>query len=227
MATKSATDCCDVLVEAGDAGLAGVLSVPSNPNALVVFSHGSGSARLSARNAQLTQRFNGAGLATLLFELLTPEEYTTDQETRIHRFDIPLLAERLTATVDWLPAVDGVGTLPVGLYGVGTGAAAALITATRRPERIGAVVVGSGRPDLAGDRLARVRTPTLLIAGSKDGPVVEMNREASNHLYCLMRLEIIPGATHFFDEPGSLDTASQLATEWFLGYLLDEHPWRP
>lgn len=227
MATEPAIDRRDILVQTSDAELPGVLSIPVGANGLVVFAHGSGSHRLSARNMQMADSLNAVGLATLLFELLTPAEYAADQDTRVHRFDIPLLADRLTATLEWLPALSVPGALPVGLLGIGTGAAAALITAGRYPESVSAVVSRGGRPDLAGESLRHVKSPTLLIAGSEDGPVIEMNRDASNHLYCLMRLEIVPGATHLFDEPGALESASELATDWFLNYLRRNHPWYP
>ena len=185
----------------------------------MLFAHGSGSSRFSTRNRAVAQRLNDAGLATLLFDLLTADEETIDARTAQLRFDIPLLAGRLTGTVDWLAARPDLATLPLGLFGASTGAAAALITAAERPQRVAAVVSRGGRPDLALPVLERVRAPTLLIVGGHDREVLALNREALAALTCEKALAIVPGATHLFEEPGALEQVAQLAGDWFLRHL--------
>jgi pimeloyl-ACP methyl ester carboxylesterase len=194
--------------------LPGLLSVPATASGIVVFAHGSGSSRLSPRNQHVARGLNEAGLATLLFDLLLPEE----AEDRRNVFDIPLLATRLEEALDWLDSGPH-ASLPFGLFGASTGAAAALIAAARRPDGVAAVVSRGGRPDLAGSALARVKAPTLLIVGGYDDVVIELNEAALAMLACEKRLEIVPGATHLFEEPGTLDAVIELATAWFVRFL--------
>jgi pimeloyl-ACP methyl ester carboxylesterase len=196
-------------------GLKGFLSVPDGASGIVLFAHGSGSSRLSPRNAQVARAFNEAGLATLLFDLLLPGE----AEDRHKVFDIPLLAGRLEEALDWIEEEESTADFAVGLFGASTGAAAALTAAARRPELIAAVVSRGGRPDLAADAFAGVLAPTLLIVGELDTVVIELNRRVMAQLSCPTRLEIVPGATHLFEEPGTLDRVISLATAWFTQYL--------
>jgi putative phosphoribosyl transferase len=196
-------------------GLKGLLTVPDGATGIVLFAHGSGSSRLSPRNTQVARAFNEAGLATLLFDLLLPGE----AQDRHKVFDIPLLAGRLEEALDWIEEEESTADLPVGLFGASTGAAAALAAAARRPELIAAVVSRGGRPDLAADALAGVLAPTLLIVGELDTIVIELNRRAMAQLSCPTRLEIVPGATHLFEEPGTLDRVVSVATAWFTQYL--------
>lgn len=197
-------------------GLPGGLSVPGNPRGLVVFAHGSGSSRLSARNTAVANALNERAFATLLFDLLTPQE----EQDRSNVFDIGLLAGRLMAAVDWLEGqTRAIASLPVGLFGASTGAAAALTAAARLPDRIAAVVSRGGRPDLAGEALPLVRAPTLLIVGGADLGVIELNEQALARLRGPKALEIVPGATHLFPEPGAMETVSAHAGRWFERYL--------
>ena len=196
-------------------GLKGLLTVPDAARGIVLFAHGSGSSRLSPRNKQVARSFNHAGLATLLFDLLLPAE----AQDRHKVFDISLLAGRLEVALDWIEEEESTADLPVGLFGASTGAAAALTAAARRPKLIAAVVSRGGRPDLAADDLAGVLAPTLLIVGELDTVVIELNRQAMTLLSCPTRLEIVPGATHLFEEPGTLDCVVSLATAWFSQYL--------
>jgi dienelactone hydrolase len=209
----------EVLLRAGPVLLAGTLALPENALGLVLFAHGSGSSRFSSRNRHVAEVLNERGLATLLFDLLTEEEQIADEQTLHLRFDIRLLAGRLVAAIDWARQRPGLGALPLGLFGASTGAAAALVAAAARPEAIVAVVSRGGRPDLAGDALGRVRAPTLLIVGSRDAPVVEMNRQAAEILQAEHRLEIVPGASHLFEEPGTLARVARLAADWFAEHL--------
>jgi putative phosphoribosyl transferase len=206
---------------AGPAGvtLSGSLVVPDGAVGLVVFAHGSGSSRFSPRNRAVAEFLNRAGLATLLFDLLTAEENAVDLGTRQFRFDIGLLAERLVGAIDWLGRYDATSGLSIGLFGASTGAAAALLAAADRPGTVAAVVSRGGRPDLAEERLADVRAPTLLIVGGEDVPVIELNRWAAEQLKSVHRLEIVPGATHLFEEPGALERVAELARDWFRKYL--------
>ncbi|MFV8834847.1 dienelactone hydrolase family protein [Aquisalimonas sp.] len=206
-------------IDVGDAVLPGVLSCPAGATGIVVFAHGSGSSRFSARNRHVAQTFNRAGLATLLFDLLTAEEHWRDERTREYRFDIPRLGLRLVRTVDWVSMHNDTCTLRIGLFGASTGAAATLIAAAERPEAVSALVARGGRPDLAAPVLDRVLAPTLLIVGGNDSPVIEMNREAARELRCENRLEIVPGASHLFEEPGKLEVVAQLARDWFTRFL--------
>jgi dienelactone hydrolase len=204
-----------VLIRAGAVRLPGTLAWPAHPRGVVLFAHGSGSSRQSPRNRFVAERVRHAGLATLLFDLLTPEE-SADRE---NVFDIELLADRLVAASTWTaqqPETDG---LPQGYFGASTGAGAALRAAAMSPGPIGAVVSRGGRPDLAGDALPHVRAPTLLIVGGRDEVVIGLNREAQARLTCPTRLMIVPGATHLFDEPGTLEQAAGWAAEWFAHHL--------
>jgi dienelactone hydrolase len=184
-----------------------------------LFAHGSGSSRFSTRNRAVAQRLNDLGLATLLLDLLTADEEVIDARTAELRFDIPLLAQRLTGTVDWTDRQPALAALPLGLFGASTGAAAALITAAERPQRVAAVVSRGGRPDLALPVLERVRAPTLLIVGGHDREVLALNRQALAALGADKALDIVPGATHLFEEPGALEQVAQLAGDWFLRHL--------
>jgi dienelactone hydrolase len=178
----------------------------------VVFAHGSGSSRYSPRNRQVATALHAAGFGTLLLDLLTPGEEEVDMRTGEHRFDVGMLGERVVGAIDWLREVDD---SPIGLFGASTGAAAALIAASARPQDVFAVVSRGGRPDLAGDDLPSVQAPTLLIVGSRDAAVLEMNRGALAQMHAGTALEVIPGATHLFEEPGALEAVAQLALDWF------------
>ena len=209
----------EVVVQAGGTGLPAFLTLPGNAVGLVAFVHGSGSSRFSSRNQYVAQVLNAGGLGTLLFDLLTPDEHAIDSVTAQLRFDIPLLGRRTVATVDWLASQAEIADLPLGLFGASTGAAAALIAAAERPGRVRAVVSRGGRPDLAMADLPRVQAPTLLIVGGHDYPVIEMNQEAARQLSAPKELAIVEGATHLFEEPGTLEKAAKLARDWFLRYL--------
>ena len=198
--------------------LEGDLIIPEDAKGLVAFAHGSGSSRHSPRNRFVAQTLNEAGIGTLLMDLLTQEEEVYDRATGELRFDIGLLAERLIAAIDWLRQSAAAG-LPIGLFGASTGAAAALVAAAERPDAVAAVVSRGGRPDLAGDALRRVRAPTLLIVGSLDTVVLELNEFALELLPGEKELAIVPGATHLFEEPGALEEVARLAREWFTRYL--------
>jgi dienelactone hydrolase len=199
--------------------LEGNLALPARPRGVVVFAHGSGSSRHSPRNRFVARVLQESGMGTLLMDLLTREEEAIDAQTRHLRFDIPLLAERLVGAVDWLTRNDDTQTLPVGCFGASTGAAAALIAAASCTGSVRAVVSRGGRPDLAGDALARVRAPTLLIVGSIDPEVLRLNEQAAEPIRAVKRIEIVPGATHLFQEPGTLERAAELAAQWFRQYL--------
>src|SRR6266511_2502359 len=208
-----------VRIAAGSVLLEGNLSLPAGARGVVLFAHGSGSSRHSPRNRHVARLLNQAKLATLLVDLLTADEEAIDLRTAHLRFDIGLLAERLIAATDWLTQQPATRELRVGYFGASTGAGAALVAAAERPEVVGAVVSRGGRPDLAGPALPHVRAPTLLIVGGHDLPVIGMNREALAQLNCEKRLEIVPGATHLFEEPGTLEQVAQLARDWFNQYL--------
>jgi pimeloyl-ACP methyl ester carboxylesterase len=197
----------------------GDLRVPPSPRGLVIFVHGSGSSRFSARNRQVAEFLGTRHFATLLMDLLTPAEESVDVITAQHRFDIPMLGSRVGEAVSWALADADLGSLPVGLFGASTGAAAALIAAAAHPDAVCAVVSRGGRPDLAGDALGRVRAPTLLIVGSLDTPVIGMNQDAMRRMQAPVRLDIVPGATHLFEEPGTLEQVASLAAGWFSDYL--------
>lgn len=195
----------EVSIPAGQVRLPGMLTLPEAKVGLVLFAHGSGSSRFSPRNRFVAEVLNEVGLATLLFDLLTETENLIDQQTAQYRFDIELLAERLTAAVDWANRQGELQALPIGLFGASTGAAAALIAAARRPEVVKAVVARGGRPDLAEGMLAQVKAPTLLIVGGEDPVVLELNRQAARLLKAKCHLEIVEGASHLFEEPGKLE----------------------
>jgi putative phosphoribosyl transferase len=208
-----------VSVPAGKVVLPGDLTVPAGAWAVVLFAHGSGSSRFSPRNRYVASELQAAGLATLLMDLLTPEEEGEDGERPgLLRFDVSLLAERLTAAIDWLCSNPDTRALRIGCFGASTGAAAALDAAARRPQEVGAIVSRGGRPDLA-QELETVRAPTLLVVGGADTIVLELNREALRRLRCECRLEVVPGATHLFEEPGALGRVAELALAWFRRHL--------
>jgi pimeloyl-ACP methyl ester carboxylesterase len=209
----------DVTVHAGEVVLEGALSIPERAGGVVLFAHGSGSSRFSPRNRFVADFLNDGGLGTLLFDLLTAEESEIDERSGALRFDIDLLSRRLVGAVDWTGAHPPTRDLQVGLFGASTGAAAALNAAADRPQRVAAVVSRGGRPDLAMAALPGVRAPTLLIVGGLDGPVIGMNQRAAAQLACEHRLEIVPGATHLFEEPGKLEEVARLARNWFQRHL--------
>ncbi len=219
MSDKQTIPVNEIMIQAGPVALPGFLALPEQAAGLVVFVHGSGSSRFSSRNRYVAEVLNQGGLATLLFDLLTAEENAIDMVTAELRFDIELLSERTVATLDWLPGQAELQALPVGLFGSSTGAAAALNAAAARPEQVRAVVSRGGRPDLAMAALPQVQAPTLLIVGGLDQPVIEMNQAAAERLQAPWRLEIIPGATHLFEEPGKLEQVAALARDWFLEHL--------
>ncbi|HET6427911.1 MAG TPA: dienelactone hydrolase family protein [Phycisphaerae bacterium] len=215
MKSQAQSNVTAVQVQAGDAVLAGDRAVPEEAVGIVVFAHGSGSSRHSPRNRFVAGHLNGRGLATLLLDLLTEREDAEDQYTRAWRFDIPLLARRLELAVESVTSAPATRDLPVGLFGSSTGAAAALIAAADQPGSVRAVVSRGGRPDLAAEALGEVRCPTLLIVGGNDEGVIELNRQAMERMGCEKRLEIVPDATHLFEEPGALEAVADLAAEWF------------
>ena len=209
-------------VATADVTLDGDLAIPDGAAGLVLFAHGSGSSRHSPRNRTVAERFHQYGLATLLVDLLTGDEERIDARTRELRFDIGLLADRLTGIVDWLRAQPETSELPIGLFGASTGAAAALVAAAARPFAVRAVVSRGGRPDLAGPALVEVEAPTLLIVGDRDPQVLELNEQARNTMVALAELRIIPTATHLFEEPGTLEQVAEEAGEWFRSYLVPD-----
>ena len=208
-----------VLAPVDSLNLEGTLSVPTAARGVVVFAHGSGSSRHSPRNRYVADILNESGVATLLIDLLTEDEQQVDLQTAHLRFDIPLLAQRLEGITDWLVKYPEVAGLALGHFGASTGAAAALVAAAEFPELVRAVVSRGGRPDLAGPSLAAVEAPTLLIVGGADTAVIDLNRRAMAHLQCEKELQIIPGATHLFEEPGALKKVAELARDWFLKKL--------
>jgi len=204
-----------IAIRAGEVDLQGDLTLPPDPTGVVAFAHGSGSSRLSPRNRRVAASLVDAGLGTLLFDLLVPGE----ELDRANVFDIPLLAGRLLAAMRWLREAPGTAALPLGYFGASTGAAAALWAAAEAQDEVGAVVSRGGRPDLAGERLALVGAPTLLIVGGADEVVLELNREAMRRLRCERELVVVPGATHLFEEPGTLDAMAVEAKRWFVQHL--------
>ena len=213
----------EVQIQAEHALLSGNVTIPENAVALVLFAHGSGSSRLSPRNQFVARTLNFAGLATLLFDLLTPEEEALDIRTREHRFNIGLLAERLVHATKWARQQEETRDLQIGYFGSSTGGAAALVAAAELPQDVGAVVSRGGRPDLAGNALPKVQAPTLLIVGGNDDIVIELNEMARDQMRCEVKLEIIPGATHLFEEPGALEQVAKLASDWFSLHLNGPH----
>jgi len=207
------------VIHAGRVALVGDLSLPPDPDGIIVFAHGSGSGRLSPRNRYVADRLVDANFATLLFDLLTREEEIAERYTRHLRFDIPMLAERLIGALHWIQRQDRIGGLPIGLFGASTGAAAALIAASRVDVR--AVVSRGGRPDLAAEALPHVRCPTLFIVGGDDPEVLELNRRAAMHMTAETQIYVVEGATHLFEEPGALDEVTDVATAWFKAHLVE------
>lgn len=219
MAAKTHTVTQDIALKLAKATLPGFLTLVAESTGLVIFAHGSGSSRFSSRNRFVAEGLNDAGLSTLLFDLLTGEENELDIRTRSLRFDIDLLTDRLTGAVDWLTHQRSTASMAFGLFGASTGAAAALGTAAAQPERVNAVVSRGGRPDLAPAALTLVQAPTLLIVGSQDTVVLGMNEWAAARLLGPHRLDIVAGATHLFEEPGALESVTQLASDWFVEHL--------
>ena len=212
------TSVAEVVLDLGSVELTGDLSVPPDAQAIVLFAHGSGSSRHSSRNRAVAATLHESGLGTLLFDLLSEAEEAIDARTAELRFDISLLADRLLGATRWMGESDDSRDLRIGYFGASTGAAAALVAAAEEP-RIGAVVSRGGRPDLAGSALARVTCPTLLIVGGADVPVIGMNEGAMEQLRCEKRMDIIPGASHLFEEPGAMERVSDLARDWFVEQL--------
>jgi len=209
----------EVRVNIGDDWLIGDLGVPPGATGIVVFAHGSGSGRMSPRNQFVAAALDKRLLATLLIDLLTQDEELVDRRTGHLRFNVRLLAERLVKIADWVHGDEELNHLPIGLFGASTGGGAALIAAAKRPERFGAVVSRGGRPDLAGSGLRHVLAPTLLIVGGRDETVIQMNEQAMAQMHAEVRLEIVPGATHLFEEPGALERVAALAGPWFETHL--------
>jgi dienelactone hydrolase len=208
-----------VLVPIEDFVLQGDLAAPGHPYGLVLFAHGSGSSRHSPRNQFVARALQQRGFATLLIDLLTRQEEALDRRTAHLRFDIDLLARRLLAIIDWLKQRSDAAALRIGIFGASTGGGAALVAAAIAPGDVSAVVSRGGRPDLAGAHLSRVTAPALLIVGGDDTPVIGMNREAMSQMHGTVVLEIVPGATHLFEEPGTLEQVAALAGDWFSRYL--------
>jgi len=217
MATTTERDEGLVRINSGGVTLEGNLIVPRGATGIVLFAHGSGSSRFSSRNRYVAEILRQSNLGTLLIDLLTQQEELVDTRTAHLRFDIDLLARRLVGATEWLGQQHP--DLEVGLFGASTGGGAALVAAAEIPDRIAAVVSRGGRPDLAGDALPLVKAPTLLIVGGDDVPVIAMNQEALDRMTCVKRMEIIPGATHLFEEPGTLEQVAKLASDWFEKYL--------
>ena len=208
-----------VRIDIGTAALDADLRIPALAAGLVIFAHGSGSSRFSRRNRAVAATLEASGFATLLLDLLTPDEESVDERTREYRFDVDLLGQRVIAAADWARTQPRIGRAGVAFFGASTGAAAALIAAAGRPELTRAVVSRGGRPDLAAESLPLVQAPTLLIVGSRDEPVIEMNREAMRQMRAPVQLEIVQGATHLFEEPGALEQVAQLAAGWCRRHL--------
>lgn len=208
-----------IIIPAKQVNLDGLLHIPRKAKGLIIFAHGSGSSRLSPRNQFIAIGLQRVGFATLLFDLLTQSEEAIDEQTMELRFDIPFLAERLLSATRWIEDNPILKQLPIGYFGASTGAAAALIAAAKEKNYIKAVVSRGGRPDLAGKALSQVKSPTLLIVGGDDEPVIELNKKALAKLQCEKKLEIVPGATHLFEEPGKLEEVAKLAKAWFEQYL--------
>jgi putative phosphoribosyl transferase len=206
----------EVQIQTGREDLSGNLNIPEGATGLVLFAHGSGSSRHSPRNQFVARTLNNAGLATLLFDLVTPEEEAIDLRTGEHRFNIGLLAERLVHATKWAKQQEQTRDLPIGYFGSSTGGGAALVAAAEIPQDVGAVVSRGGRPDLAGEALPKVQAPTLLIVGGDDDIVIELNELARDRMRCEVKLEIVPGATHLFEEPGALEKVAKLASDWFV-----------
>jgi dienelactone hydrolase len=209
----------DIAIPLANVTLRGNLATKPGDRGIVLFAHGSGSSRLSGRNRYVARVLGDAGFSTLLFDLLTADEERVDQVTLALRFDVDMLGRRLVAVTDWISARADTRDLALGYFGASTGAAAALIAAAERPQVVGAVVSRGGRPDLAARALRNVQAPTLLIVGSLDVPVIAMNRHALDGLTAEKKLQIVPGASHLFEEPGTLEMVARLASEWFRRHL--------
>ena len=212
-----------VKIPAGSVSLDGELIVPGDSTGLVIFAHGSGNSRFSPCNQRVAQLLRQAGLGTLLFDLLTPHEERADTERGTLRFNIGLLTQRLVCAAHWLAGEDEARHQRLGFFGSGTGGGAALVAAADLGRHIGAVVSRGGRPDLAGNALRRVKCPTLLIVGERDEDVLELNEQALEMLDCPKRLNVVPNATHLFEEPGALEAVTRLAGDWFLANLGHSH----
>jgi pimeloyl-ACP methyl ester carboxylesterase len=215
MIMSDVIECRSTEVSIGPHHLAGILAIPDCARGLVIFAHGSGSGRFSPRNTYVAEALQHAGFATLLLDLLTPDE----ERDRANVFDIGLLADGLEQATDWAAAQPPIAALPIGYFGASTGAAAALVAAAHRRGRVRAIVSRGGRPDLAGEYLPRVQAPTLLLVGSLDVPVITLNGDAHRLLRCEKRMILVPGATHLFEEPGTLDTVIRHAASWFNAHL--------
>jgi len=213
-------------VDGGSHRVAGTLALPNSPRALIVFAHGSGSSRQSPRNQLVARDLNAAGFATLLVDLLTLEEDEIDRRTFAVRFDIELLASRVLDVVRWAATEQATTRLRIGYFGASTGAAAVLKAAALKPERIFAIVSRGGRPDLAGAAIARVKAPTLFIVGGADPIVLELNRHSAKQMSAEVRLEVVPRATHLFEEHGALEKAADLAMRWFIAHVGDSEKGR-
>lgn len=211
-----------VAISAGEVELEGDLDLPANAPGVVLFVHGSGSSRHSPRNQFVARTIREAGMGTLLFDLLTPDEERQDMVTRALRFDIELLANRLVAATRWVQKQPETRGLKVGYFGASTGGGAALVAAAELGDHVAAVVSRGGRPDLAGDALRKVRSPTLLIIGGHDGTVISLNNEAYAQLRCEKDIRIVPGATHLFEEPGKLEQVARISADWFGKHLGEE-----
>ena len=209
----------EVRIPTGRATLDGNLTIVDGATAIVLFVHGSGSSRHSPRNQFVARTLNKAGLATLLFDLFTPEEESIDARTAELRFNIMLLAQRLVHATNWAKQQEQTRNLRIGYFGSSTGGAAALVAAAEIPQDVGAVVSRGGRPDLAGEALPKVQAPTLLIVGGNDDIVIELNEQARDRMRCEVKLEIVPGATHLFEEAGALERVAQLASDWFVNRI--------
>ena len=208
-----------IALAADGVSLDGTLGVPERALGVVLFAHGSGSSRFSPRNRYVARVLRDAGLATLLLDLLSPAEERVDDVTRELRFDIGMLGRRLVAAIDWLAEQDDTANLAVGVFGASTGGGAALVASAERPTRVRAVVSRGGRPDLAGDALPMVEAPTLLVVGGLDDVVIDLNERARDHMRATVRLDIVAGATHLFEEPGTLESVAKRARDWFVRYL--------
>ena len=213
----------EIAIEAGRVILEGTLGLPKQTNSIVLFAHGSGSSRHSPRNRYVAHALQSHGVGTLLFDLLTRDEEDVDEITGELRFNIPFLASRLRDATRWVVQRPDLNGVNLGYFGASTGAAAALVAAAEMPEKIDAIVSRGGRPDLADNALNSVRCPTLLIVGGDDQRVIEMNQDALSKLSCEKKLVVVPGATHLFEEPGTLEEVARLAAEWFTQYLSNVH----
>ena len=210
----------EIRIPIGDVTVEGNLTLLKNTRGIVVFAHGSGSSRFSPRNQYVARYFNSQKISTLLFDLLTPQEEQIDLITAEYRFNIDLLAQRLVGATEWLRNAPATKNFKLGYFGASTGAAAALITAAKLPRAVVTVVSRGGRPDLAGEYLRQVKAPTLLLVGGWDTEVIQLNRIAQNQMTNFNKLEIIPEATHLFEEPGKLEEVAKISTQWFTHYLL-------